>query len=105
MLETEHAGHDQRRREHRHACGIVDRGQAFAARCAPSRHALADVPGDIGDRAQHRIEHDGARHLVSAEGAADRAVIVGEEEQRAPADRLQDLDIGGRPVKTQPTTR
>jgi hypothetical protein len=34
--------------------------------------ALRIVPGDIGDRAQHRIEHDGARHL----GAPNERLIA-----------------------------
>jgi len=44
------------------------------------------VPRNIGDGAQHRVEHDGARRGGGAEGAADRAVIVGDERHRVGAE-------------------
>ena len=47
--------------------------------------AAGVIPGDVGDRAQHRIEHDGARHVGGAEGAADGAVVIGEKRRRCAA--------------------
>ena len=81
---TSRSPRNPRRREGRAGCS------------GRSRHVLAEIPGDIGDRAQHRIEHDGARHVLRAKGAAHRAVIVGKEEQRVAADRSERGDIGGR---------
>ena len=59
--------------------------------------SLRHVPGYIGDRPQHGIEHDGARHLMSPERPADRTVIVGEEKKLVAADRGETGDIIGLP--------
>ena len=57
---------------------------------------LRIVPRDIGDGAQHRIEHDGARALGGAVRFRDRAILVENEGERAGADRGQPREIAGR---------
>ena len=79
-LEIEYPRHDQRRRRQRHAGRIVDRRQALQTLAHRLDMSGGMIPGNIGNRAQHRIEHDGARHFGGAERAADRSVIVGEKE-------------------------
>ncbi len=86
-LKIEDAWHDEHRRIERHAGRIVDRRQALQH--ATDRLGMSGgvVPGNIGDRAQHGIEHDGARHLGGAEGAADGAVVIGDERDRRSVQR------------------
>ncbi len=64
--EVEHPRHDQRRRGHRHAARFVDRRQAGEHLAHGLGMTARVVPRDIGDGAQHRIEHDGARRSERA---------------------------------------
>ena len=49
--------------------------------------AFRKIPRNVGDGAQHRIEHDGARLAGGAEGAGDGAVVVGDEGDRERVER------------------
>jgi hypothetical protein len=97
QFEAEHARHDQRRRRHRNPCGILYRRQISQNAAHGLGMALREIPGDVGDRPQHRVEHDGAWHISGAKCPADGAVLVGEKEQCIAADRGQFPDVAGRP--------
>src|SRR4029077_21077485 len=86
---------DQGGSEKRNAGGVVHAWKAAQDAGDGWRVSLRKIPTDVCNRAQHRIEHDGARGVRGdAERTADRPVIVGEEEQGIAADRSKPCHIG-----------
>ena len=54
------------------------------------------IPWNIGDGAQHRIEHNGTPHLGGAVGARKLMIVVGEERNGRTADCSQWGGVFGR---------
>src|ERR1700733_8758606 len=71
-LETEDPRHDQRRRGHRDSRGVFHHRKTAQNAADGFGVPLREIPRNIGDRPQHRIEHDGALHLDSTERPTDR---------------------------------
>ena len=58
------------------------------------------IPADIRYGSQHRIEDDGPRRANGAIGAAERAVIIGDEIHRRADQRGELARLGGGAVNT-----